>query len=122
MMMNSSHASPHGQIHGLPRSKPSSFSSTPSSIGSSQSSQQAPHPMRKPSTKALILQRKHQEDQQRATLARADTADDAVLSRATSEVASQLAAEEAAAALRDRSNSLAVMESMRSHLPETATQ
>ncbi|ETO73482.1 hypothetical protein F444_10578 [Phytophthora nicotianae P1976] len=116
MMMNSSYAAPQSQSHGLPRSKPSSFSSS-SSIGSSHSSQKPPHPMRKPSTKALILQQKQQEDQQRATLARADTADDALLSRATSETAPELTAEEAAAALRDRSNSLAVMESMRSHLP-----
>ncbi|OWY99761.1 hypothetical protein PHMEG_00029183 [Phytophthora megakarya] len=71
--------------------------------------------MRKPSTKALILQQKLQEDQHRATLARADTADEMLLSRA-SEHTPHLTPEEAAA-LRDRSNSLAVMESMRSHLP-----
>ncbi|KAF1795424.1 Ysc84 actin-binding domain [Phytophthora cactorum] len=117
MMMNSTHAAPQGQSHGLPRSKPSSVASSSSSIGSSHSSQRPPHPMRKPSTKALILQQKQHEDQQRATLARADTADDSMLSRAASETAPQLTAEEAAAALRDRSNSLAVMESMRSHLP-----
>ncbi|EGZ13902.1 hypothetical protein PHYSODRAFT_547294 [Phytophthora sojae] len=76
--------------------------------------------MRKPSTKALILQQKQQQEeqlQQRATLARADTADDALLSRAASEVPTRLTPEEAAAVLRERSNSLAVMESMRSHLP-----
>ncbi|GMF27692.1 unnamed protein product [Phytophthora lilii] len=80
------------------------------------SSARPPHPMRKPSTKALILQQKQQQEAQRATLSRADTADDALLSRATSE-APQLTPEEAAAALRERSNSLAVMDSMRSHLP-----
>ncbi|POM77882.1 Hypothetical protein PHPALM_4665, partial [Phytophthora palmivora] len=101
-MMNSTHAP---QSHGLPPSKPSSSTS-----------QRPPHPMRKPSTKALILQQKQQEEQRRATLARADTVDDTILSRATSEVAPQLTPEEAAA-LRDRSNSLAIMESMRSHLP-----
>ncbi|KAG1698600.1 hypothetical protein DVH05_014558 [Phytophthora capsici] len=114
-MMNSSYAAP--QSHNLPPSKSGSFTSSSSSVSSGRStSQRPPHPMRKPSTKALILQHKQQEDQHRATLARADTADDAVLSRATSEVAPRFTPEEAAA-LRERSNSLAVMESMRSHLP-----
>ncbi|KAE8979067.1 hypothetical protein PR003_g25396 [Phytophthora rubi] len=118
-MLNSSYAAA-----AVPQlSKPSSISSSvPScrSSSSSSASQRPPHPMRKPSIKALILQQKQQQEdqqqQQRATLARADTADDALLSRA-SEVPPRLTPEEAAAALRERSNSLAVMESMRSHLP-----
>ncbi|KAL3661903.1 hypothetical protein V7S43_013196 [Phytophthora oleae] len=116
-MMNPTYAAPQPQSHNLPPSKSGSFTSSSSSISSGRStSQRPPHPMRKPSTKALILQQKHEEDQQRATLARADTADDALLSRAASEVAPRFTPEEAAA-LRERSNSLAVMESMRSHLP-----
>ncbi|KAG6612930.1 SH3 domain-containing protein [Phytophthora cinnamomi] len=101
-----------------PLSKSGSVTSSASSSRSN--SQRPPHPMRKPSTKALILQQKQQQEdqqQQRSTLARADTADDALLSRAESEAPARLTPEEAAAALRERSNSLAVMESMRSHLP-----
>jgi lipid-binding SYLF domain-containing protein len=111
--MNSSSASP--QLP--PPSKPGFIASSASSV----TSQRPPHPMRKPSTKALILQQKQQEEQQvqqyRATLARADTADDALLGRAASEAPPHLTPEEVAAAMRERSNSLAVMESVRSHLP-----
>lgn len=112
--------SPYAAAAVPPLSKPGSFTSSASSVASSNGSQRPPHPMRKPSTKALILQQKQQQEeqlQQRATLARADTADDALLSRAASEVPTRLTPEEAAAVLRERSNSLAVMESMRSHLP-----
>lgn len=82
---------------------------------SSSSSSLRCHPMRKPSTKALILQQKQQEDARRASLARADTADSAMLQRAMD--SSRLSSAEAAAVLRERSNSLAVMQSMRSHMP-----
>ncbi|KAF4315535.1 hypothetical protein BBO99_00008149 [Phytophthora kernoviae] len=108
-MMNSTYAS---SGHSPVFSKPGSVSSTSSS---SRSSSLLSHPMRKPSTKALILQRKEQEEQHRATLARADTADDALLSHAGG--TNQLPPQDAIAALRERSNSVAVMESMRSHLP-----
>ncbi|KAG7385680.1 SH3 domain-containing YSC84-like protein 1 [Phytophthora boehmeriae] len=110
-MMNSTYAS------SSPVSpKAGSVSSTSSS---SRSSSLLSHPMRKPSTKAMILQQKHQqEEQHRATLARADTLDDALLSHSTEmQHTSRAPSQDAIAALRDRSNSLAVMESMRSHLP-----
>ncbi|KAH7470950.1 SH3 domain-containing protein [Phytophthora ramorum] len=110
-MMNSSYAAAPPSL-GLPP-KPRSITSSSSSVGSS-----ASHSMRKPSTKALILQQKQQneEEQQRATLSRADTADDALLSRADP-TAPHLTQFEVAAALRERSNSLAALESIRSHLP-----
>ncbi|KAL4111560.1 hypothetical protein PRIC1_003238 [Phytophthora ramorum] len=110
-MMNSSYAAAPPSL-GLPP-KPRSITSSSSSVGSS-----ASHSMRKPSTKALILQQKQQneEEQQRATLSRADTADDALLSRADP-TTPHLTQVEVAAALRERSNSLAALESIRSHLP-----
>ena len=76
-----------------------------------------PQATRRPSTKALILQQKQLQEEQQLTLSRAETADDALLSQSVTESVPQLTREEEAAALRERSNSLAVLESMRSHLP-----
>uniref|UniRef100_M4BJG6 Uncharacterized protein n=1 Tax=Hyaloperonospora arabidopsidis (strain Emoy2) TaxID=559515 RepID=M4BJG6_HYAAE len=77
----------------------------------------SPLSMRRPSTKALILQQKQHQEEQQMTLSRAETADDTLLSQSVTEGIPQLTPEEEAAAFRERSNSLAVLESMRSHLP-----
>ncbi|KAI9917880.1 hypothetical protein PsorP6_012560 [Peronosclerospora sorghi] len=77
------------------------------------------YPTRKPSTKVLILQQKDQEEKKRATLARYDTTDDALLSRTTEGATPPLSRHDVAAASLQRANSLAVMESMRSDVRDT---
>ncbi|CAH0481624.1 unnamed protein product [Peronospora belbahrii] len=108
--MNSAHVASLTNSHVL---SPSSLS--PKRVSSV--SQHYSHRIRQPSTKALILQQKYKEEQQRSMLSRADTIDDALLSRGTTDDVSCLSKKDVAAALRERSNSLAVMESRRSYAP-----
>ncbi|CAI5747095.1 unnamed protein product [Peronospora destructor] len=109
-MMNSTSITAPTNSHGLP---------SPSLAAKRGSSalHHYPQRIRQPSTKALILQQKYQEEQQQSMLSRAATTDEELLCRTMKDVGPHLSSKEEAAALRERSNSLAVLESMRSHLP-----
>ncbi|RQM16947.1 hypothetical protein DD237_001473 [Peronospora effusa] len=110
-MMNSTSITPETYSHKLP-------SSSLAVKRDSSVSQHYPQRICQPSTKALILQQKYQEEQQQLMLSRAATTNDELLCRTMKDVAPHLSLKEEAAAIRERSNSLAVLESMRSHLPD----